>query len=77
MREKVPTWRTQALAAQAQAEQARRDAALVIHALDCSLALVEAMMINLPNGQPVDPGVAAAKGALDNAMAAIRGRKQS
>jgi hypothetical protein len=45
--------------------------ALIIHALNCALQLVEALIAFTPNNTPLHPGVATAKGALHEAMRAI------
>jgi len=50
----------------------RRDAALVIHALDRSCQLIEAYLAWLPAGQVMSPGLATAKEAWTQAMQAIR-----
>jgi hypothetical protein len=50
----------------------RRDAALVIHALDRSCQLIEALMLWLPEGQVMSPGLATAHEAWRRAMQAIR-----
>jgi hypothetical protein len=55
--------------------QTRADAALVVHALNCALQWGEALFTFLPEGTPLHPNVSAAKGALDRAMAAVRGRQ--
>lgn len=49
----------------------KRDAALVIHALDRSCQLIEAMMAWLPPGQVMSPGLATAHEAWKRAMDAI------
>lgn len=74
LRERVNFWTTRTAMAEEELQRCQQDAALVIHALECSIILIEKLLINLPSGQPIDPGVATAKGALDRAMAAIHGR---
>jgi len=59
-----------------QLQACRSDAALVIHALDCAIQLVGTLIAFTPDGSPVHPGVSLAKEALDNAMAAIHGRRK-
>lgn len=53
-------------------EQARIGNAKVVHALDCALQLVETLIAFLPEGQPLHPGLDAAKGALDQALKELR-----
>lgn len=67
--------RVQELEVQLQA--CRNDAALVIHALDCAIQLVAVLIAFTPDGSAMHPGVAAAKEGLDDAMAAIHGRRRS
>jgi hypothetical protein len=52
--------------------QTREDAALVIHALNCAVQLIEALIAYYPDGSPLHPNVALWKAALDDAMGAIR-----
>ena len=59
-----------------QLQACRSDAALVIHALDCAIQLVGTLIAFTPDGSPVHPGVRTAKDALDDAMAAIHGRRK-
>jgi hypothetical protein len=54
-----------------QLRKAREGNAMIIHALNCSLQLVEALIAFTPDNSPMHPGVATAKGALDQAMRAI------
>ena len=51
---------------------ARSDIARAMHALDCALAWGEALMLFLPHGQPLPPGLGAAKGALDVALKGLQ-----
>lgn len=53
----------------------RSEAALVVHALDCAIQLIEMLIAFMPDGTVLHPNVATAKGALDRAMGAIRGEK--
>ncbi len=53
----------------------RSDAALVIHALERSCQLIEAMMAWLPEGQVMSPGLATAKEAWTQAMQVIHRRR--
>jgi hypothetical protein len=50
----------------------REDAAKVIHALDCAIQLIEALIAFLPDGTVLPEGVATAKHALDHAMKELR-----
>ena len=47
------------------------DAALVIHCLDRSLQLIDALISFLPEGTPLHPDVDRCKAALDTAMTKI------
>jgi ElaB/YqjD/DUF883 family membrane-anchored ribosome-binding protein len=58
---------------QAQLEKTRTDASHVVHALNCAVQLIEALITYTPEGTVLHPGVAAAKGALDHAMRLITG----
>jgi hypothetical protein len=49
----------------------REGAALIVHALNCAIQLTDALIAYTPDGSPLHPGVAAAKGSLDEAMRAI------
>lgn len=49
----------------------RAGSALVVHALNCAIQLTDALIAYTPDGSPLHPNVAAAKGALDQAMHAI------
>jgi hypothetical protein len=62
---------------EAELSSCRQDAAMVIHALDCAVQLVAVLIAFMPDGSPIHPGVATAKDALDDAMAAIHGRRRS
>jgi hypothetical protein len=46
--------------------------AKAIHALDCAIQLVEALIAYLPEGTVLPEGVATAKHALDHAMKELR-----
>jgi len=46
----------------------QNDAANVVHALDCSTQLIEALLAWLPEGLALSPDVASAKGAWTTAM---------
>jgi hypothetical protein len=59
---------------EAELQSCRRDAALVIHALDRSCQLIEALLAWLPDGQPLSPGLSTAHEAWKRAMEAVRGR---
>jgi methyl-accepting chemotaxis protein len=52
--------------------QLRADAGTVVHALNCSMQLIDALIVFLPEGQPMHPRVATAKNVLDEAMGALR-----
>jgi len=56
--------------------QCRKDAAesnaKVIRALDAAIQLISALLVWLPEGQPLPEGLALAKGALDLALKDIR-----
>jgi hypothetical protein len=54
----------------------KEDAALVVHALTCSIQLIDALIAYMPEGSPMSPSVGTCKGALDQAMMAIRRRKE-
>lgn len=54
----------------------RHDAGLVVHALDCAIALIEQLILFLPDGSPVPDGVATCKAALDRAMSAVTGKRR-
>jgi hypothetical protein len=51
--------------------KAREGAALIIHALNCAIQLTDALIAYTPDGSPLHPNVATAKGALDHAMRVI------
>lgn len=55
-------------------EKTRIDAGMVVHALNCAVQLIEALIAFTPHGSVVHPNVATCKTALDNAMHAITGR---
>jgi hypothetical protein len=46
--------------------------AKAIHALDCAIQLVEALIAYLPDGTVLPEGVSTAKRALDHAMKELR-----
>jgi hypothetical protein len=48
--------------------RARGDAATIMHALDCSTQLIEALIAWLPEGLALSPEVVSAKGAWSVAM---------
>jgi|KBSMisStaDraftv2_1062788.scaffolds.fasta_scaffold61254_6 hypothetical protein len=54
----------------------KEDAALVVHALTCSIQLIDALIAYMPEGSPMSPSVGTCKGALDQAMMAIRRRTE-
>jgi hypothetical protein len=56
---------------EAQLSKACQGNALIIHALNCALQLIEALIAFTPDNTPMHPGVSAAKGALHEAMKAI------
>ena len=64
--------RTEARGAYTDLASARRDAALVIHALDRSCQLIEALLAWVPDGQPMTPGLSTAHEAWRKAMEAVR-----
>lgn len=57
---------------EAELEDARLGNAKVIHALDCAVQLIEALIMYLPAGTVLPEGVTTAKGALDHAMRELR-----
>jgi hypothetical protein len=59
---------------QTELRRVREDAALVVHALTCSIQLIDALIAYMPDGSPMSPSVGTCKGALDQAMLAIRRR---
>lgn len=56
---------------EAQLSKACQGNALIIHALNCALQLIEVLIAFTPDNTPLHPGVATAKGALHEAMRAI------
>jgi hypothetical protein len=58
---------------QRELEKTRQDAALVVHALNCAIQLIEALITYTPEGTSLHPGVATCKATLDQAIAAFRG----
>jgi hypothetical protein len=56
---------------EAQLSKACQGNALILHALNCALQLIEALIAFTPAGSPMHPGVATAQGALHEAMRAI------
>jgi len=50
---------------------ARAESAKIVHALDCSTQLIEALIAWLPEGLALSPEVASAKGAWTQAMQKI------
>jgi hypothetical protein len=52
----------------------RESAAMIVHALNCAMQLIEVLIAYTPDNTPLHPGVGTAKGALDEAMRAIYGR---
>jgi FtsZ-binding cell division protein ZapB len=58
--------------AEAENAQIRQDAAMILHALDAALQWGEALFMFLPQGTVLPEGVKTAKGALDEAMTALR-----
>ena len=54
----------------------KEDAALVVHALTCSIQHIDALIAYMPEGSPMSPSVGTCKGALDQAMMAIRRRTE-
>jgi len=63
--------RAECQAAYTELASCRRDAALVIHALDRSCQLIEAYLAWLPEGQVMSPGLDVAHAAWRQAMEAI------
>lgn len=61
---------------QTELRRVREDAAMVVHALTCSIQLIDALIAFMPEGSPMSPSVATCKGALDQAMLAIRRRTE-
>jgi hypothetical protein len=61
--------------AYAELEQSRTDAAKVVHALDCAVQTVDALIAWMPEGLNLSPGVATCKHNLDEAMRAVMGRE--
>ena len=51
----------------------RADAAKVIHALDCAVQTVDALISWMPEGLTLSPEVSGCKERLDNAMRAVMG----
>jgi hypothetical protein len=60
----------------AELQQARTDAALIIHALDCAMVWIGALIRFLPEGQPLDPGLESAKAGFDRAWNAVHGGRK-
>ena len=58
---------------EAQLSKACQGNALIIHALNCALQLIEVLIAFYPENTPMHPGVGTAKGALHEAMRAING----
>jgi len=52
--------------------EARTGNAKVIHALDTAIMFIEALLAWLPEGLPMNPGLASAKHRLDEALKDIR-----
>jgi len=59
---------------EAELSKTREGAAMVIHALNCAMQLIEVLIAFTPDNSPMHPGVGTAKGALDDAMRALHGR---
>jgi hypothetical protein len=59
----------------AELTQASTDAAKVVHALDCAVQTVDALIAWMPEGLTLSPGVATCKHNLDEAMRAVMGRE--
>jgi len=57
--------------ADAELKSVRADAALVVHALNCAIQLIDALIVYLPEGSPISGGVATCKQNLDQAMLQI------
>ena len=57
----------------AELEQAHVDTAKVVHALDCAVQTVDALIAWMPEGLTLSPGVATCKHNLDEAMRAVMG----
>jgi len=53
----------------------REDAASVVYALDCALQLIDALILFLPEGQPLPENLAGCKHRLDQAMDVVRRRQ--
>jgi hypothetical protein len=73
--EDIAKLRANLVSAQAEIERCRQDAALVVHALNCAVQLIEMLIAFTPEGSTLHPGVATAKGALDHAMLALTGKR--
>jgi hypothetical protein len=56
--------------------EVRVDTAKVIHALDCAIQTVDALIAWMPEGLNLSPDVGGCKERLDRAMLAVMGRKQ-
>jgi len=72
LKDELAAKRAEAQAAYTELQSCRRDAALVIHALDRSCQLIEAYLAWLPEGQVMSPGLETAHAAWAQAMQAIR-----
>ena len=54
-------------------EELRADAAKVVHALDCAVQAVDALIAWMPEGLSLSPDVTGCKQRLDRAMRAVMG----
>ena len=66
-------YKTEIARLQNELAQARADAAKVVHALDCAVQTVDALIAWMPEGLTLSPGVATCKHHLDEAMRAVMG----
>lgn len=71
----VDRWRAEVKRLQADLAETRTNAALVVHALDAALQWSEALFAWVPEGTTLPEGVKTAKGALDQAVNAIRSKQ--
>ncbi len=71
LKQELEAKRAECQSAYTELSACRRDAALVIHALDRSCQLIEAYLAWLPEGQVMSPGLETAKEAWTRAMRAI------
>jgi len=64
-------WQTKIAEAREELIRTKADAAKVVHALNCSTQLIEALLAWLPEGLVLSPDVSTAKGAWTEAMKGI------